>query len=268
MKWYEYEDLINSKLINYWKSLLQRVNQRISTMVAATVNSSITTTAISKIHNIKNVPAEFQKKVHHMQDIYKVFNGKQFVLKICENIYTRAKLLATIIREKFNQSDKLLAGLFFIFIISTLMFFKSSFVILSKTFLSEKPTRNIASEDKNKQKLNSRPVYYNASKKQFTVHNMSIPILVGKKLKVRSINLDATLTCSNRYTKILLDTRHHLIHNQMTKTMAPIVSSFPITEEGKLILRSKIKKEINQLLRELNIKGSVEEVKIIHILSS
>jgi hypothetical protein len=57
--------------------------------------------------------------------------------------------------------------------------------------------------------------------------------------------------------------RDHLILE-----MEPSVASFPLTEEGKEIIRQKLSTEIDVFLESHKITGHVEEIKVVYILAN
>jgi hypothetical protein len=46
-----------------------------------------------------------------------------------------------------------------------------------------------------------------------------------------------------------------------------VIPSFPLSDEGKSVLKEKIKFEFNQVLKELNIAGEIQEVFIQDIIA-
>ena len=77
------------------------------------------------------------------------------------------------------------------------------------------------------------------------------------------------LECPNRTTQQFLYNSPHLIQDKLNNTIAPQITSFPLTEEGKIILRKKIQIELSNLLKENHFKlNQIRKVNIIQVTSS
>jgi hypothetical protein len=116
-------------------------------------------------------------------------------------------------------------------------------------------------------KISTRPHYYKVNEKQFTVLNVQMPIYVGGVNEIRSLRVDLTITPSNRYIKEFLYDNEYLVQDKLNSTIRPIVPEFPLEEEGKRILKEKVRLELNELLEKLEIKGEIKEVHIHSMLA-
>ena len=65
-----------------------------------------------------------------------------------------------------------------------------------------------------------------------------------------------------------LRVNENLIKNQLNGSVEPIVPSFPLEEEGKRIIKLKLKEEINNLVKKLKIQGSISKVYIDNVLAN
>jgi hypothetical protein len=63
--------------------------------------------------------------------------------------------------------------------------------------------------------------------------------------------------------KLEFQLRDHLILN-----IEPMISSFPLEEEGKGILREKLIMEINDFMKAQGLEGQVKDLKITYILAN
>ena len=123
-----------------------------------------------------------------------------------------------------------------------------------------------------------RPRYYRKNEKTFLVKGVTLPIFLkksytrypaGKGRVFKNLIVDISIVSSNRYVKAYFsDRRTFLIKDRLNTKIKPIPISFPLEEEGKIILKEKFKKEINSLIKELNIKGSIEEIHIERLVAA
>ena len=116
-------------------------------------------------------------------------------------------------------------------------------------------------------KISTRPHYYKVDEKQFTVLNIQMPIYVGGVNKIRSLRVDLTITPSNRYIREYLYDHEYLVQDKLNSSIRPIVPEFPLQEEGKRILKEKVRLELNELLQKHKIKGEIKEVHIHSMLA-
>ena len=115
-----------------------------------------------------------------------------------------------------------------------------------------------------------RPVYFKREKKQFTIRDINLPIYVESINAIRMLTLDFTIEGNNRYIAAYFKTGRNedLIKNQLVKSVEPIIPTFPLNEEGKRILKNKLTKEMNILIKSLDIKGKISKVYIDNILAN
>ncbi|MGB0452263.1 MAG: hypothetical protein ACPGJV_01010 [Bacteriovoracaceae bacterium] len=114
---------------------------------------------------------------------------------------------------------------------------------------------------------NPRPSYYRKYEKTFSVNSVNFPVYIEKASGIKMLRLDVTITTSNKYTRNYLSNNHHLVMDVFNSKIEPIVPEFPLEEEGKKIIKDKIQAELNNLIKDLKIKGKVEEVRIRSIIS-
>ena len=115
-----------------------------------------------------------------------------------------------------------------------------------------------------------RPKYFLGAKKQFSLQNIDLPIYVENVNAIRMLTFDFTVESSNRYIAAYFSSRvnENLIKDQLNNSVEPIVPSFPLKEEGKRIIKLKIKEEINELVQKLKMKGHISKVYINNVLAN
>lgn len=110
--------------------------------------------------------------------------------------------------------------------------------------------------------------YYNRPAKTMIIRNVRIPIFVENVREIRSVTMEFSVRTSTRFAKIYLEEKEHLVRDHLFMNMEPIISTFPIEEEGKRILTEKIQDELNFLLQQEKVEGVVEMVRVLYIIGS
>lgn len=110
-----------------------------------------------------------------------------------------------------------------------------------------------------------RPEYLRRKEKQFQVYNVVLPAYFGgDKNRLNKVILDFTIESSNKYIREYFFTgkRDHVIHDVLNTKVEPISVDFPLENEGKIIIKDKIKEELNKKIKDLGIKGEIREIYI------
>jgi len=115
-----------------------------------------------------------------------------------------------------------------------------------------------------------RTAYFKREKKQFTIRDIDLPIYVESVNAIRMLTLDFTIEGDNKYIAAFFkgSQNENLIKNQLIGSVHPIIPTFPLGEEGKRILKHKLKQEMNILIKKLDIKGHISNVYINNILAN
>ncbi|MBI2521489.1 MAG: hypothetical protein HYV97_13810 [Bdellovibrio sp.] len=200
-------------------------------------------------------------------DIDQIKNGKwrTHVSEFCNKIFIK-------IQQTYNNtSPKTLFLLAFVITTGSLaifQIFRTSVLVYKRNFESASIKQESA------MLISRRPAYHDRIKKSFYVTNISIPFsfegpVVDKEAEgIRSLIIDIEVETSNRYLSIYLSTQEHLIKDYLNKKLEPVLPTFPLTPEGKRVIRTKIIEELNRLILETGAKGTVKNVFIINITVS
>lgn len=113
-----------------------------------------------------------------------------------------------------------------------------------------------------------RPQYYKKQNRHLEIVNLRLPVYIPKVNELKSVDIDFSATLTNRQSRMKLEKFEFQLRDYLILNVEPMVSSFPLEEEGKAILREKIIAEINNFMTEKNIEGEVVDVKIIYILAN
>jgi len=116
-----------------------------------------------------------------------------------------------------------------------------------------------------------RPGYYNLERKTFLVAGLVMPVNFEETSGANDINslmLDVEIVCSNRYIREYFLKNEHVLKDKINKTFRPIIPSFPLSREGKDIVKEKLIKEMNALIKELGIDGEIKEIHLVNVIAS
>ncbi len=127
---------------------------------------------------------------------------------------------------------------------------------------SRSPASELVEEVDKATAISRRPAYFKKTEKQFKVANIVLPAYHQKGGAVRKLVIDFTFESSNKYIKEYLWSNPHLIQDTLNSKIEPISLTFPLENEGKDIIKEKIKAEMNNLLKEMKIKGTIKDVYI------
>ena len=133
-----------------------------------------------------------------------------------------------------------------------------------KIYMQEWGSRSPASVD---ERLN-RPEYLKYKKRTLQVLNIKVPIYVKEVQMVQSVTVDFTVRTSTRFAKQFLEEFEYKLKDHFFLTTEPMISTFPLKEEGKLILKEKIQDELNIFLKEQRVEGEVLEVDLVFLIAS
>ncbi|MBL6988335.1 MAG: hypothetical protein ISR65_01080 [Bacteriovoracaceae bacterium] len=136
----------------------------------------------------------------------------------------------------------------------------TSIFIASKNILEDTAKIKLKTAIKPKREISSRPFYHMLDAKQILITNIHIPIYIESTTSIKSLNADLVLQSSNRYIKAYFYENEHLVKNTINNSMQAVVPEFPLTPEGKEIIKQKVRAEVNKLIKRLEIGGEIETV--------
>ena len=112
-----------------------------------------------------------------------------------------------------------------------------------------------------------RATYHKQTEKELKVQGLNMPVYVGESKKLKSVVIDFTMIASNRYIPNFFANRPHYLVDKMNSTLHPFIPEASLEDEGKIILKDKIRIELNLLLEKLHIKGEIKEIHIHSLLA-
>jgi len=96
------------------------------------------------------------------------------------------------------------------------------------------------------------PAYYNNLARTSSIKSLKVPAQATKQSKIKSLELDVYILFNRRTSKKYFDQNMMVFVDHLEMTLEPILPSFPLTPEGKNVLRDKIAREINLVFNNKN----------------
>lgn len=118
------------------------------------------------------------------------------------------------------------------------------------------------------EKPDPRPKYYKRNERELLVANVVVPSYIEGKTTLRKLQIDFTVISSNRYIREYFFDNAYLLDDVLNSKIEPVIPEFPLGDEGKMIIKEKIKAELNQLLKKMKIEGSIDSIYISSILAA
>ncbi len=217
-------------------------------------------------HIIQNLP-------HYKDNLLKFITALNAKIKKLEpksaikNIIPKAKELIIPVMNKLRKKYESLSPKTIIIsltIMSFILLASLNFYMATKKIIDETSEEEIVQVVE----VKPRPKYYKTSQKQIRIDDIKMPIYVKSAKDIKSLVLDFTIQASNRYIKKFFEKNPHYLQDRLNSSIEPIVPSFPLQEEGKIIIKDKLIDESNYLIKNFNIKGRIEKVYFHNITAS
>lgn len=115
-----------------------------------------------------------------------------------------------------------------------------------------------------------RPVYYKQQERELRLRNVTFPVYISQSPTAsKKLVIDFTFVASNKYIKSYFDDfrNTHRLRDKLNTSIEQILPDFPLQQDGKRVIKEKIQKEMQSLIDELKIEGSIEEVYIHSIMA-
>lgn len=197
--------------------------------------------------------------------IQKVADLKEALLK------TPFKNRAEFITKKLNFLIEKICSVprtqFLIAFCAMLMIFTGTYSVYTSSeniYMKEWGGRAPASAD---EYLN-RPEYLKYPARTMKVFNVKVPIYVESVKSVRSVTVDFSVRTDTRFARMYLEEYEYKLKDHFFMTTEPMMSSFPLEDEGKEVLKDKIQDELNIFLEQNQVEGHVLDVDLIFIVGS
>jgi hypothetical protein len=113
-----------------------------------------------------------------------------------------------------------------------------------------------------------RPKYYKRDQRFFNLYHIKLPLYIDSINDYKHIKITLTMQPSNKYIKEYFLKNEHMVKDKLSMMIYPVIPSLPVSKEGKLIIKEKVKEELNNLLKEKSINGVIEEIYINSVLGT
>lgn len=160
------------------------------------------------------------------------------------------------------KKPQLLTGLMsvlFLIIGGTSVYFSTRYIYENENF---------SREPASVQTYDLKPDYLMYNRRTVQIFNIKIPLTVERVGRIRSVTMDFTVRTTNRFASYYLANYEYKLIDYFFTTTEPVVSDYPLTDEGKTILKEKIQDELNNFLRENGVEGEVEDVRLVFYIAS
>lgn len=119
-----------------------------------------------------------------------------------------------------------------------------------------------------KQKLGKRPVYYRQAEKMFKIEDLNLQLFLEDTNRNRQVWVDFAMLASNRNAILYLKEHEVQLKDHIMTNVEPVIPSLPIEEEGRQIIKEKLRLEINEFLKKNEVEGKVLEIYIDYLMVS
>lgn len=113
-----------------------------------------------------------------------------------------------------------------------------------------------------------RAPYHKISLKQFQITNLHFPVFQTTQPKPKYFSVDLVIELNNRYSAMYLKSHETEMRDHILQEIHPIVPQFPLTPEGKEVIRTKMRMEIESFLRANNVDAEVDDVHILSVMAT
>jgi len=119
-----------------------------------------------------------------------------------------------------------------------------------------------------KQKLGGRPVYYRQAERMFKIEDINLQLFLEDTKRNKQVWIDFSILASNRNAIIYLQDHEVQLRDHLTTNVEPVIPQLPIEEEGRQIIKDKLRTEINDFLEKNHIEGKVLDIYLDYLLAS
>ena len=118
------------------------------------------------------------------------------------------------------------------------------------------------------QVMEGRPFYFLQTEKIYALKDVNIQIFLEDTKRNRQVYFDFSMLATNRYIVMFLTEHEIQLRDFITTNVEPVLPRLPLEEEGRGIIKDKIRDEVNEFLKIYKVEGKVQEVYIDSLISS
>jgi flagellar basal body-associated protein FliL len=113
-----------------------------------------------------------------------------------------------------------------------------------------------------------RAEYYRKNERSYSLQNVDLQVFQEDLKRNHQVYIDFTVVGSNRNIVLFLKDHEALIRDRLSTNVEPILPRLPIEDEGKRIIKDKIRDELNEILTKEKVEGRITEVYLDFSISS
>lgn len=126
------------------------------------------------------------------------------------------------------------------------------------------PIKNI----KIKQILSKRPVYYRQAERMMKVEDINLQLFLEDTHRNKQVWIDFSVLATNRNAILYLKDHEVELKDHLSTNVEPVIPQLPVEEEGRQIIKDKLRSEINDFLQKNQIEGKILEIYIDYLIAS
>jgi flagellar basal body-associated protein FliL len=119
-----------------------------------------------------------------------------------------------------------------------------------------------------KQVLEGRPEYFLLMEKTISVKNLNLQLFLEDTKRNRQIWINFSALASNRNAILFLKDHEVEIRDYLNMNVEPVIPQLPIEEEGRQIIKDKVRDELNEFLKNNGIEGKILEIYVDYLMVS
>lgn len=119
-----------------------------------------------------------------------------------------------------------------------------------------------------KQVLGGRPKYFMQTEKLLSFTDLNLQLFLEDTRRNRQVWVDFTVLASNRYTILYLQDHLVQVKDHLNTNVEPVIPRLPVEDEGRQIIKDKIRIEINEFLKKEGVEGKILDIYIDYLIVS
>ena len=119
-----------------------------------------------------------------------------------------------------------------------------------------------------KQVLEGRPKYFLQLEKMTSIKDLNLQLFLEDTKRNRQVWIDFTSLASNRNVVLFLKDHSVEVRDYLNMHVEPVIPQLPIEEEGRQIIKEKLRLELNQFLKDNQIEGQILEIYVDYLMVS
>lgn len=156
-----------------------------------------------------------------------------------------------------NNAIAVICGLFVVCVLASWKIYDTGAKLYAEiNYGSRKP----ASTFEMQSTLKRRPDYYKQESRHYNIKQLRIPVYIEAERSIKIFEVDTTIESSNRFVTRFFSENENLIRDRLLSTTEPMIHSFPLSDEGKQVMKEKIIHELTQFSKDNGIEGEVNQV--------